>query len=235
MKDVTARLLVDQRNFYDVDTLAPLAIALGVGAVFANTQLDREIGEQVQDNLRNNATDSVASAFKLFGDGHIMGPIYAVAFASFLIPHEWEAVEPLELWGERSFRAALAGAIPMLLLQKITGADRPDMSEHGSRWIPWTENHGVSGHSFMGAIPFLTAAKLTENRAAKFAFVTASLLPAWSRVNDNDHYFSQAALGWFMGYLAVEAVNDTEMEAGGWRVVPIPASHGEGIGIETRW
>jgi hypothetical protein len=87
----------------------------------------------------------------------------------------------------------------------------------------------------MGAIPFLTAAKLTENRAAKFAFVTASLLPAWSRVNDNDHYFSQAALGWFMGYLAVEAVNDTEMEAGGWRVVPIPASHGEGIGIETRW
>ncbi len=80
LKDVTARLLVDQRNFYDVDTLAPLAIGLGVGAVFANTQLDREIGEQVQDNVRNNATDSVASAFKLFGDGHIMGPIYAVAF-----------------------------------------------------------------------------------------------------------------------------------------------------------
>lgn len=235
MKDLSGRLLVDQRNFYDVNTLGSLAIGLGVGAIFANTQFDREIGEDYQESIRSNATDSVASVFKLAGDGYIMGPIYSVAFVSSMIPHEWEAIEPLELWGERSFRAALAGAVPMLLLQKITGADRPDMSEHGSRWIPWTENHGVSGHSFMGAIPFLTAAKLTENRGAKIALVAASFLPAWSRVNDNDHFFSQSALGWFMGYLAVEAVSDTEIEAGDWRLVPIPPDHGEGIGIEKRW
>lgn len=229
------RVLNDQRHFYDFDTLVPLVVGLGAGAVFADTQLDREIGERFQRNLRNNATDSVARVVKQFGDGYIVAPLYGAAIVSSLMPYEWEAIEPFEEWGERSFRAVLVGAIPMLVLQKVTGADRPEMSEHGSRWIPWKSNHGVSGHSFMGAIPFLTAAQMTENRGAKIALVFASTLPAWSRVNDNDHYLSQAVLGWLLGYLAVTAVSDTNTESGSWRVVPIPPEHGEGIGLEARW
>jgi hypothetical protein len=45
----------------------------------------------------------------------------------------------------------------------------------------------------MGSLPFITAAKMTENRGYKVLFYAGSAIAPLSRVNDNAHYPSQVA------------------------------------------
>ena len=42
-------------------------------------------------------------------------------------------------------------------------------------------------------------------------FYACSFVVPWERIDLNQHYLSQAALGWWMGYLACQAVNQTEL------------------------
>lgn len=113
-------------------------------------------------------------------------------------------------WGERSLRTLLVGGPPMLGLQYLTGGSRPGETSHESKWTPLQDNNGVSGHSFMGAIPFLSAAKMTDNRWLKAGCYTVSVLPAISRINDDDHYPSQAFLGWWLALAAASAVDRSQ-------------------------
>ncbi len=92
-------------------------------------------------------------------------------------------------------RSILVGGPPLLVLQWATGGARPTETDESSEWRPFHDNNGVSGHSFMGAIPFLSAAKMADNIWIKGSFYAASTLPGISRVNDDAHYFSQAFLG----------------------------------------
>ena len=103
----------------------------------------------------------------------------------------------------------------MLFMQACLGASRPDEQTYESRWQPFADNNAVSGHAFVGAMPFLTAGRMLEQHDRPYmagCLYFCSTLPAWSRVNDDAHYFSQACLGWWMAYLACRAVNDTEQE-----------------------
>ena len=88
----------------------------------------------------------------------------------------------------------------------------------------------------MGAVPFLSVAKMSDNPWVKGSFYTASTLPALSRINDDAHFASQAFLGWGLAVLAAEAVDQTNdgIDAG-WQIVPLNPSHGEGLAIEKRW
>ena len=61
------------------------------------------------------------------------------------------------------------------------------------------------------AVPFLTIARMNEeNKPVKYLALLASTFTAWSRINDNAHYFSQAALGWYLAYESVDAVFDAD-------------------------
>ena len=71
-------------------------------------------------------------------------------------------------WGEKSFRTILLGGPVLLVSQRLTGGHRPE--EDGSEWNFSLDSNGVSGHAFMGAIPFLTAAHMTDNRYLKIAY-----------------------------------------------------------------
>ena len=137
-------------------------------------------------------------------------------------------------WGERSLRTLLVGGPPMLGLQYALGASRPDETKEKSEWQPFQDNNGVSGHAFMGAIPFLSAAKMTEDSYLKAAFYTASALPGLSRITDDDHYPSQVLLGWGIAYLASSAVDNTFELPENVEVFPILLSDGIGIGVEIR-
>jgi hypothetical protein len=55
-------------------------------------------------------------------------------------------------WATRSLRTMLVGTPPLLVLQKVLGASRP--TEDNSRWHSFKDNNAVSGHSFMGVVPF---------------------------------------------------------------------------------
>ena len=58
----------------------------------------------------------------------------------------------------------------------------------------------------MGALPFITAAKMTDKPLLKVAWYSLSVMPGISRINDNAHYLSQVALGWTLSYLVSSAV-----------------------------
>lgn len=86
----------------------------------------------------------------------------------------------------------------------------------------------------MGAIPFLSAAMMTEDPYLRATFYVASTLPGLSRIADDDHYPSQVLLGWWIAYLAASAVDGADESRHGVSVFPMLVPDGVGLGMEFR-
>ncbi len=237
-RDALDRLLGDQARFYATDNMLVVGVLFGVGAVFANTSLDPTIQRHAQTSLHRASTDEwlhVLHANKELGNGVVTLPIMGTAW----LASEWidgpPAFETVGLWGERSVRGVLVGAVPLLVTQRLTGGSRPNETEDGAGWHPFQDNNGVSGHAFMSSIPFITAAKMSDNVVGKAFWYSASLLGPLSRINDNAHYPSQVGLGWAMGFLAASAVQHNDTGKKGWAVVPEASFQSTGLAFQYRW
>jgi membrane-associated phospholipid phosphatase len=132
-------------------------------------------------------------------------------------------------------RAYAVGAPATGLLQLLVGASRPGESSAGSDWKPYQDDNGVSGHAFVGAIPFIVAAKKCDSLLWKSAFYFGSTLTAYSRVYDDKHYMSQAIMGWCVAYLAVEATECTARSCAKYRVIPASVNGWPGMAVEYRF
>ena len=208
----------DYKNFYlDGSNLLRLGIGAGVAGVFANTSFDTDIRDFYQDNIRNNSVDSMSKALKLPGDVFVTVPLLSGAY---ILSKDTSFGE----WAQKSLRAIITGAPAGLLLQRATGASRP--LEGSSKWRPFSDNNGLSGHAFIGAVPFITAAKMNDNLYLKSLFYGLSVLPGITRINGDNHYFSQAALGWYLAYLSYNAVSKTEKAKENTNLTFLPASRG---------
>ncbi len=220
-KEIKESMVTDYKHFYSSGNLTLLAVGLGSAGILANTQGDRDIQDRYQESVRNTSTDDIARFVRQFGNGRITIPVLiGTAFLGEItdvgsVPGEWAT---------RSLRAMLVGVPPLLFFQNALGASRPNESD--SYWHPFEDNNGVSGHSFMGAIPFLTAAKMAKNPYVKTFFYLSSTVCGLSRINDDKHYFSQAALGWWMANLAASSVNKTEAQKNPVSITPT-VSHNE--------
>ena len=147
-----------------------------------------------------------------------------------------EGAGPLGTWGEHTFRSYLVGGPALLAAQEFTGGSRPQEREQASHWRPFNDNNGVSGHAFIGAVPFLTMAHLSASPALRDLAYAASGPAAWSRINDDAHFPSQAFLGWYLAYEFTEAVaaTDTERPAKPTLAV-LPWSGGGLVEMDYRW
>lgn len=221
----------DYSNFYSKESLTVAAEVFAAGAVMANTNIDQQLHDWYQEDVRSQTTDGVSEAAKLLGEGYIILPALGLALAAGEIMDNQPHASMAGDWADRSLRAIAVGAPPMLATQVLTGGSRPGESSAGSDWIPMHDNNGVSGHAFIGAVPFITAAKMTEDPLTKAGFYAASTLPAFSRLNDDDHYSSQILLGWSVAYLACSAVSDTEQELKDYRFTTVPIADGVGVGV----
>jgi len=217
----------DYRSFYSRKNMRDLAVGIGVSGVLANTSIDGEIQDWVQGSLRNNSTDELSKSVKLLGEGAITIPLYGVAalVGEAAEGNRWDSATGE--WGRRSLRAILVGAPPALFLQNATGASRPD--EDDSLWRPFEDNNGVSGHSFMGAVPFIAAAKMAEDPYIRYSLYLGSMLCGWSRINDDRHYLSQAAMGWWIAYLSVSCGEGAEKRERQVLIRPSPVPGGIGV------
>jgi len=231
------RLLVrnirsDYRNYYSWITMRDLLLGVAFASPLANTSLDGDFQGWYQRDVRSNCTDDFSAFWKTFGEGQIFVP----AFAGLAVVGKMFEDRPLfgcaGEFGDRVTRGYLVGAPPMLLMQLILGGSRPGEDFVESRWKPFEDNNSVSGHAFMGAVPFITAAQMCQNPWAKGTLYVCSTFTAWSRINDDDHYLSQACLGWWMGYLACRAVDDTQRRCyRGYELTPIATPEITGIGV----
>jgi len=212
----------DFGNFYwDRSNLTKLGIGIAGAAVFANTGMDRYIRNKYQDDLRSNATDDATKPFNISANAVtlVLAPAYLGAYGAGL----WFDLPTMEEWAQKSFRATLVGTPTFLLLAAATGGDRP--TEGDSNWGAFNSFHGVSGHTYFTAVPFITAAKMSENTYWKAIFYGLSTLTGISRVNDDKHYFSHVALGWYIAYLscaAVEKGDDRQERRVSVQIAPVP-------------
>ena len=235
---VWGRLVSDQSHFYSPESMLQLGLAFGVGASFANTQLDDQLQNHFQSSVRHAPSEEwfqFLHANKELGNGFFTLPVFGAAWFANEVIDGPPIFETTGLWGERAMRGFLVGAPPLILMQHATGASRPYESNEGSEWRPFRDNNGVSGHAFMSSLPFITAAKLVDDPWKKTFWYTASALGPLSRVNDNAHYSSQVGLGWIMAYIAATAVEQSDTGQRGWTLIPQSTPNSSGIAMQYTW
>ncbi|QDT05341.1 PAP2 superfamily protein [Rubripirellula lacrimiformis] len=228
------RIRSDHRNYYDRQSFRLLASGFLVGSAVANTQLDQEIQDHFQTSVRGATSDDWFESLhssKELGNGRYSLPIFATAWAAGAFFDDSPMLVTTGRWGQRSLRSFLIGAPPLILAQRLTGGSRPGEQERASYWRPFDDNNGVSGHAFMSSLPFINAAKMTERPLLKTAFYAGSLLGPLSRINDDAHYPSQIALGWWMAYVAATAIDRTEVANGNLSFYPFVANNGSTGGM----
>ncbi|QDT41705.1 PAP2 superfamily protein [Gimesia alba] len=233
-----SQIKTDHANYYSRESLTWLAGGFGVGAIMANTSLDGGIQNHFQSSVHSASSDEWLHglhAQKELGNGRYTLPLFAAAWVAGAMFEKIPLVNASGEWGERSIRAIIVGTPPMLAMQYVTGASRPGETTSNAKWKPFQDNNGVSGHSFMGAIPFLAAAKVTDKPLLKLVFYAGSTLAPLSRVNDNRHYPSQVLLGWWMAWIATNAVDATQNAERNWSVFPIAYPDATGMAVEYRW
>jgi len=231
------KVVEDYRNFYSCESLTCITAAFGAGALMANTGFDTTMQNAWQEGVRPTDVGTFFSDCKVLGEGKYALPIFGVAALTGVVLEGQPAGDIVGEWGSRSLRIFLVGAPPLYVLQMATGASRPGESPAGSDWHLWNDNNGVSGHAFVGAVPFLAAAEMVENPLAKGTLYVCSTFVGFSRMTDNAHYPSQIFLGWYLAWASSMAVNRTETHFAGMevRVVPLPMADMGGLAVESRW
>ncbi len=226
----------DYSEFYSSDRLIRAGFVFAGGAVFANTNLDQDIQDDYQNNTRSPGTDDFAKFTKTFGEGKYL---ITLSLATALTSHYLETSgerSAVGRWGQNTIRAYIVGGPATLLTQQLTGASRPEETLDSSNWKPFNDSNGVSGHAFIGAVPFMTVARMYDNnKLVKYLMYTASTFTAWSRVNDNSHYFSQAVLGWYLAYEATDTVSTTNTKTNSIAYMPFIGPDSFGVAINLKW
>jgi hypothetical protein len=225
--------LQDYRNFYSWPNLGLVGLGVAGAAPLANTSADRDIRRWYQDRYRGRVR-SLAEVFNYGGQIWVALPIgLELAALCGKAPENYATDGGWYEWSNRSLRAIAVGFPPVVAMYGLLGASRPDRND--SAWHPFNDIHGVSGHTFVGAVPFLTAASMTDNVWLKVPLVAGSFLTGWARFHEDRHYFSQIALGWWMAYLSVRTVNQTEQQRRGWSLAPLVSPDCAGVGVHLRY
>lgn len=224
------KIWADCENFYCRDVACDLALSIAGAGVLANTSLDQDFRDWYQDDVKSPDSERFADAYKVFGEGYYFVPAFLGMAVVGSLADENSCGSEVGKFGSRVTRGYLVGGPPVLVMQCALGGSRPTEGEDMSRWKPLSDTKGVSGHAFMGAVPFITAAKMTDRPLLKASLYACSTLTAWSRIDHDRHYLSQVCLGWWMAYLASSAVDKTENDYEHLTLTPVTTPEMVGIG-----
>jgi membrane-associated phospholipid phosphatase len=224
----------DYGNYYTGRNLGLVAAGIAVAAPVANTSADSAIRRWYQERARGESVDTLAEVINYGGQLWVLVPVgLEIAALTGWAAEDYRTDAGLYEWGNRSLRAIAVGFPPVVALYALLGSSRPDRED--SRWHPFRDIHGVSGHTFMGAVPFLTAAALSDDPLLKCPLILGSFLTGWSRIHEDRHYFSQVALGWWLAYLAVRTVDRTQAARSSCTVTPTVTPDGPGIAFHFQY
>jgi membrane-associated phospholipid phosphatase len=222
-------LLRDYKAFYTGRRLLTLGSVMAAGGLLANSDADQSLFQGYRD-LRGERSDGWAHRLQPLGDADVVLPVVIVP-ALLIGLGDRPDESTVGAWWRRSARAYAVGGPSFYYLQQISGGSRPGHPE-GSAWRPFIGNHGISGHAFLAAVPFLTAARLSERPLTKGAWIAASILPGLARLEQEKHFPSQVVLGWILAWEATGAVAEaSEGTRQGWKLaaIPVPAERGGAV------
>ena len=225
--------LDDYGQHYAPGNLAWMGLGIGLAAPLAHTPADRSVRNWYQRRAHGRTLDHAADVVGIAGQLWVVGPVCLEALALCgMADEDYFRDGGLHEWSNRSLRAIAVGFPPVVALYGLLGSGRPDRGD--SRWHPFRDIRGVSGHTFTGAVPFLTAAAMTDNPLLKVSLLAGSFATGWSRMHMDRHYLSQIALGWWMAYFAVRSVDATQDVWKSISVLPFTDA-GPGIGVLFRF
>lgn len=223
------QVLLDHKAFYSGRGVLLFLPGFALAAGLANSPLDQGVADFYQRKLRSSWTNSLSKAFKPFGDRKV-----ALGFVGSLFLFKvFEKVTGDHFflrYTKRAFRLLLLGTPPLLFTQLALGGSRPSHDQAHSGWKPFQNSYAVSasGHSFFGAIPFLAGASLVDSLFWKSVLIAFSGLTAFTRINDHQHYLSQALLGWSFAYLSYRALMRSESR---FQILPLVSEEEIALGL----
>lgn len=202
----------DFSRHFQNENLIYLGDSILAAGVLANTGMDRSFSDHWQTDIRTKGTDNFFKPFNNIGSLSVyFFPIYLTSMSVGHLREHTLMGNVAYAWGYRSLRTYILGGIQQVILTNLLGGGRPS-NNADSKWQPFRYCTGVSGHSFAGAIPFITAAQMAEPPLLKYGLYVISTLPGFARVNKNAHYLSQAFLGWTLAFLSARSVYQTDLE-----------------------
>lgn len=222
--------------FYSTNNLLIFGNFFVAAGILANTNLDLAIRNEWQQKIRNNRTNAFFKPFNTIGSFTFQQlGVYFLAMSAGYWRDRSFAADVIYTWGYRSIRSFLIGTPVQVALAKILGAGRPIMN-HPSKWQPFKYRMSVSGHTYWGATPFITAAMMFDQPIAKAALYAVSILPGLARINFDAHYTSQVVLGWSIAFLSCKAVYDSDMLVENeWNVSVFPRNDGVMVGASRQF
>lgn len=230
-QEAKCKIWTDYENFYCWDVARDLLLATAIASVPANTSIDQEFQAWYQDDVKSEGTENLCDVWKSFGEGFIVVPAFVGLAVVGRMCDDTPCGSVVGEFAFRTTRGYLVGGPPNIFMQYILGGSRPGESSSGSGWKPFDDDNAVSGHAFVGAVPFITAAKMTDNPYLKAGFYLCSTLTGWSRIDHDMHYLSQVCLGWWMAYLACSAVDNTERDYEYLTLTPVATPEMVGLGV----
>lgn len=201
----------DYQNHYSARRLGQLALLVGGTGIMANTDIDQNWYDYYQDHIRSSATNRIADSFEPLGrlETVLMTlPVYATGMVLSKYASHSDFANRYGEYGSRALRTFALAVPQQVLFVETLGGERP-VKNGDSHWKPIREGRAVSGHSLAGAVPFISAAKMTDNYRLKIPLYALSTLTGLSRINDKKHFPSQVVFGWSLAYLAASSVDDT--------------------------
>ena len=228
------RVRSDYENFYNWPGLQNLALGVAVAGVLANTSADQGFRDWYQGRVHTSDLTTIGSYCKWLGEGEIVIPAFAGLAVVGAMTDNTPAGGFLAEFAGRTTRGYLVGLPPLVLGQALLGSSRPGPDGDRSHWHPFQADNGISGHAFVGAVPFITAAKLTDNVWVKGGLYGLSTVTGWSRIEHDQHYLSQVLLGWWMAYLACTAVDKPLDLEKPYALAPFVTPEGVGVNVVFR-
>ena len=224
-------LVSDAANFYSYQNLRDITLCLGLGAALAHTDVDQQVRDWWQDDVRSDYSDTPADVAKIYGEHGYLVALVGAAYLAGEFAGDTDVGANLGEWSTLTGRSLIVGTPSILLLQSALGASRPGETSQGAAWKPFADVNGVSGHAYIGAIPFLTAARMTEDRYLRAMLYASSTLTAISRINDDSHYVSQTIIGWWIAHAACRSLEDSGGPPRRWHLAPLTTPDAAGIGV----
>ncbi len=224
----------DYSEFYSTDRFIRMGIVFTGGAIMANTDIDQKFQDQNSGKIFS-VDDSYN--FKQLGEGKYLISLSLISAGISRYLSDSKELTGIGKWGERTARAYLVGGPTVLVTQLLTGASRPAEAPFKSDWKPFNDTNGVSGHAFIGSVPFLTIAYMNQNNPViKYTAYLASTLAGLTRINDDAHYLSQVMLGWYLGWESVNAVYSVDAKKSNQLAVrPLVGKDALGVQLSMRW
>lgn len=213
-KDYVQDIQNDFKNYFHKEKLIYLADSLIISGVLANTGLDSSIRKLWRVNIKGPTSNRFFKGPEYIGGiSWVSFPMYFMSMAVGELGNEFKYHfgGPLYEWGYRNLRASILGGLQQVIFTHAIGSVRPCKNAN-SNWRPFNHKTGVSGHAFYGALPFLTAAHMTNPQPLRYLLIAASALPGIARINSDAHYASQVIMGWSLAYLSSVAVYETSAD-----------------------